>query len=230
MEEEALHFLDRHERFVEDSTRDLVRVYRRYEAIVAANADLFLNARVLDLASGDGCWSLAALDAGADRVVGIDSAKDAVKQAEENFRDYGVDPGAYQFIHSEIGVALRRMKPDEFDLVLCQGYCEFSDVRVLFSHFSRLRPRHVILDTGISRGEGPVLRYMLDTRDAPALERNDEYAEVLAVPNHEMIVLLCDYFKFRWQQVDWTAMGIDDWTGIHDYERDRRRTYVLERL
>ena len=60
MEEEAAHFLDRHERFVEDSARELVRVYRRYEAIVAVNADLFLNARVLDLASDDGCWSLAA--------------------------------------------------------------------------------------------------------------------------------------------------------------------------
>ena len=71
---------------------------------------------------------------------------------------------------------------------------------------------------------------MLDSHDAPAAKGNGEYAEVLAVPNHEMIELLCDYFKFRWRQVDWTAMGIDDWTGIHDYERDRRRTYVLERL
>ena len=230
MDEEAAHFLDRYERFVEDSARNSVRVYRRYEAIVAVNADLFLNARVLDLASGDGCWSLAALDAGADRVVGIDSSRDAIKQAEENFKDYGVEPGAYQFIHSDIFAALRQMKREEFDLILCQRYCEFSDVRVLFSHFNRLWPRHVILDTGISRGEGPVLRYMLNSHDAPAAKGNGEYAEVLAVPNHEMIALLCDYFKFRWRQVDWTAMGIDDWTGIHDYERDRRRTYVLERL
>ena len=75
-----------------------------------------------------GAWPR--LDAGADRVVGIDSSWDAIKQAEENFRDYGVEPGAYQLIHSDIFAALRQMKREEFDLILCQRYCEFSDARV----------------------------------------------------------------------------------------------------
>ena len=40
---------------------------------------------------------------------------------------------------------------------------------------------------------------------------------------------LCDTFDFRWRLTDWRAAGIVDWTGVHDYERDQRRTYVLDR-
>jgi hypothetical protein len=51
---------------------------------------------------------------------------------------------------------------------------------------------------------------------------------ILAVPNHGLIMFLCDAFGFRWRLIDWRTIGISDWTGIHDYERDGRRTYVLE--
>jgi hypothetical protein len=41
---------------------------------------------------------------------------------------------------------------------------------------------------------------------------------------------MCEYFGFRCRQIDWLTMGIKDWTGVHDYEDDRRRTYVLDRI
>jgi SAM-dependent methyltransferase len=230
------HFLDRYDRFLSNNlrgsgpARNADRLYHRYQAIIANNFDLFRSARVLDIRSADGCWSMAALDVGACHVVGVDASRAAIEEAEEIFSEYRISPSAYQFIHSDVFTALRSMTPDAFDLVLCQDGFELLDPRVLFGYFHRLRPKHVILDTGIARGEGPVTRFTLKLRDESGPNAPSRQAAILATPNHEMITLLCEHFKFRWRMVAWNAMGIADWTGIHDYERDRRRTYVLDRL
>jgi LPS sulfotransferase NodH len=197
---------------------DLISLRRRYDVIVARNRDLFQNARVLDIMSSYGFWSLAAFDAGATHVVGVDSSPASVEAAEKTFNEYGVSPGSYQFVNSEIFAALQTFDPEAFDLILCQGYFEHCDPREFFQHLARLRPKHVILDTGIDRGEGPIARFSLGM------------GHVLGTPNHPLIMFLCDAFDFRWRLLDWRTMGITDWTGIHEYGRDQRRTYVLERM
>jgi hypothetical protein len=230
------NFFDRYNRFLSSNAetgpaRNVARLHHRYQAIITHNFDLFRNARVLDILSADGCWSMAALDAGARCVVGVDVSRTAIEEAGKIFSEYYcIDTNVYQFIHSDVFAALRSMSPEAFDLILCQNGCELLDPRVLFGYFERLRPKHVILDTGISRGEGPVTRFALKLRDESAPKATGRYAAILATPNHEMITLLCEYFKFRWRLIEWKTMGIADWTGIHDYERDRRRTYVLDRL
>jgi 2-polyprenyl-3-methyl-5-hydroxy-6-metoxy-1,4-benzoquinol methylase len=230
------HFFDRYNRFLSSNAeagpaRNAARLHHRYQAIITHNFDLFRDARVLDILCADGCWSMAALDAGARHVVGVEVSRTAVEEAEEIFSEYyGIRTDVYQFIHSDVLPALRSMTPGAFDLILCQNGCELLDPRVLFGHFERLRPKHVILDTGIARGEGPVTRFTLKIRDESAPKGTDRYAAILATPNHEMITLLCEYFNFRWRLIAWDTMDIADWTGIHDYERDRRRTYVLDRL
>ena len=72
------------------------RLNLRYEAIFTQNADVFKDARVLDIASHDGRWSLAALRSGAAEVVGIEARDDLVKAARENLAAYA--PGTrYDF-------------------------------------------------------------------------------------------------------------------------------------
>ena len=68
-------FFDAFPRFYETSqTGDpRERINLRYEAIFAHNADVFQGARVLDIASHDGRWSLAALRTGAAEVIGIEA-------------------------------------------------------------------------------------------------------------------------------------------------------------
>jgi len=184
--------------------------------IVARNRELFRSARVLDIMSGYGFWSLAALDAGAAHVVGVETSPVAVAAAQSSFVEYGIDGGSYRFVNAELFAALDDFHPGEFDLVVCQGYFEQCDPRLFFHHLGRLRPRQVILDTGIIIGEGPITRFTLGM------------GQILGTPNHPMIMFLCDNFDFRWRLVDWRSVGITDWTGIHEYERDHRRTYILE--
>jgi LPS sulfotransferase NodH len=219
------HFLDRYSRVVKSIPAgaasatgflDQIRLRRRYDAIVARNSNLFENARVLDVMSAYGLWSLAALDAGAAHVVGIEAAPAPVEAARNTFNECGVDPQSYQFINSELFDAIQAFEPHSFDLILCQGFFEQCDALQFFHQMRRLRPRQVILDTGIILGEGPIVRFRL------------EIGEMLGAPNHPLIMFLCDAFDFRWRLTDWRMMGIADWTGVHDYERDQRRTYVLE--
>jgi len=113
---------------------------------------------------------------------------------------------------------------------VCHQSFELSDPRVFFGHFYRLAPKHVILDTAVSRGEGPIVRFDLKQRYGAAPNGTRRHGAIVATPNHELIAFLCEYFRFGWRLIDWQAMGIIDWTGVHDYERGRRRTYVLDRL
>jgi LPS sulfotransferase NodH len=220
------HFIERYGQLVKSMPAgaasatgflDEIRLRRRYDAIVARNRDLFRNARVLDIMSSYGFWSLAAIDAGAAHVVGVDASSAPVEMAGKTFNEYGISAQSYQFIHSEIFTALQGFAPETFDLILCPEFFEQCDPRQFLHQMDRLGPRHVILDTGVVRGEGPIARFTLGM------------GHVLGTPNHQLIMFLCAAFEFRWRLIDWNSMGITDWTGIHEYQRDQRRTYVLER-
>ena len=204
------------------------RLQKQFEVIFAANRDAFRDARVLDLMSSTGFWSLAALDAGARHVVGVEPAVGQIEAAKRAFSEYGVDAKSYRFMNSEPQAALRSFEPGAFDVVLCHGYFEQTDPRVLFAQLARLEVKRAILDTRISLGKGPIVR----ARQRPADElkgKTSRYNSILSIPNHELITFFCDYFKFRWRLINGKEVALSDWTGFSDYKQDQRRTYLLER-
>jgi SAM-dependent methyltransferase len=204
------------------------RLRHRYDVIFSRNRELFEGARVLDLMSSSGFWSLAALDAGAAHVVGVEASPAPVEAAQKTFGEYGVNPGSYRFIKSEAPAALRSFDPKTFDVVLCHGFLELSDARFFFQQISRLKPKYVVLDTRIALGKGPIIRLRSRTgsETRPKADRDNA---ILAVPNHELITFFCDYFQFRSRLIDWKAADIADWNPLSDYEQGRRQTYILER-
>ncbi len=223
------HFFDRYGELIKTMPEgtnsatgfiDAIRLRRRYDAIIAQNRPLFRGARVLDIASSQGFWSLAALDAGAAHVVGVGRLQKLVDAGAKNFADHGIKPETYQFIRSEIFPALESFRPGTFDVILCKGFFEQSHFPLFFLHLARLRPKHVILDTKIAPGHGPIAHFSMVAGRG---------GDIVSTPNHELIEFLCES-TFRWRLVDWQAMGITDWTGVQDYARDSHRTYVLDRL
>jgi len=222
----AAHFFDRHNKFARSVPAgaasatgffDLIRLRRRYEVIVAGNRNLFQNARVLDVMSGPGFWTLAALDAGAAHVVGVEPAATLVDSANKYFIKNDISSNSYQFVNSELFSALENLEHEPFDLIFCHDSLEQLDISGFFTHVKRLQPKQLILDTGMVSGEGPLVRFSLSVDG------------IIGYPNHQLIMFLCDTFDFKWRLVDWRAQGISDWTGIHEYERDHRRTYILDR-
>lgn len=227
---EGLHAFDRYEESRDVAARpvDAKRLRHRYEAIIGKNRDLFRNARVLAIHSGDGRWCYAALDAGAAHVVGVENERAQVEVARNSFAKLGVDPKSYEFVTGEILAALRPFRPGSFDLVLCQDFAKLPDPHLFFQRLRRLQPKHVILDTAVIAGKVPMISFKLKEPDRTGSNSGARSAAIRAVPNHELIRILCDYFDFRWRLIDWRGLGIADWTGIHDYEGDRHRTYVLD--
>jgi hypothetical protein len=206
-----------------------VRLQRQFEIIFSGNRDAFQGARVLDLMSSSGFWSLAALDAGAGQVVGVEPSIAQLEAAKRSFIEYGVDAGSYRFENSEVTAALRSFEPGTFDLVLSHGYFEQTDPRLFFSQLTRLRIKRVILDTRISIGKGPIVRLRQKSADDAKAKASGRYNSVLSIPNQELITFFCDYFKFHWRLVNGKTIGLTDWAGLSDYEQDHRRTYLLER-
>jgi hypothetical protein len=238
------HFFDRQSPLIKSlsgKTRtatgfiDAIRLRHRYDAIVAQNHALFQEARVLDLACSKGFWSLAALDSGAARVVGVERLRNLVEAGAKVFADSGINPESYQFVRSGIFPALERFEPEAFDVILCKGFFEQSDFALLFEQLCRLRPKHVIIDTKIVGGLGPLARFAIASKAKTRKGRKNRKepkvrkGKIIATPNHDLIEFLCES-EFQWRLVDWQAMGITDWTGVQDYARDARRTYVLDRL
>src|SRR5262245_21272680 len=90
--ETSVNFFDRHPRFYENTGTKLKpnRFVQRYQAIIHMNKEAFLGARVLDLASHDGRWSMAALDAGAQYIEGVEGRLELVARSFETFKHYEV--------------------------------------------------------------------------------------------------------------------------------------------
>jgi trehalose 2-sulfotransferase len=226
------HVFDRYDEIKDAAARpvEAKRLRHRYEAIIAQNRDLFRTASVLEIFSGEGRWTSALLDAGANRVVSLESEQVTVEAAKSALQRLGVRAASYEFICSDIVGELRKLPPESFEVVVCQDFSKVADPHLFFQRMRRLRPKHVILDTGLVGGKVPIASFRLKQRDGAKANASAQSAMLRVVPNHELIRMLCDYFDFQWRLIDWHELGIADWTGIHDYERDRRRTYVLDRI
>jgi SAM-dependent methyltransferase len=213
-----------------------IRLRRRYSAIIAQNRALLQGARVLDLVSAKGFWSFAALENGAASVTAVERSRKAVLAGSKAFVDYGTKPEAIRFIRSALMATLESLEPGTFDVIMCKGSLDQTHFLQLFEQFARLRPKHVILDTLIGRGQGPLARFGIasgaGTRKSRKARRQrnplkPHKGRISLTPSHDLIEFLCEP-QFRCRPIDWQEMGIADWTGIQDYARDKRRTYVLD--
>ena len=227
------HFCDRYNGLVKCSTVgrgssvtgfiEGVRLRRRYDVIIGGNRNLFADARVLDIQSSEGFWCLAALDAGAAHVIGVDSSRMHIETAQTNFATYAIRSNKFELVQSEIFAGLRQYKPRDFDLILCRGFVERCNIPELFRHLIRLRPKHVILDTKVVPGTRPMAKFSTATTAAGVK------GTIISTPTPELITFLSGS-DFRCRAMDWRSMGFNDWTGIHDYARGSHQTFVLERL
>ena len=224
----------RYDRFVKKGaagggTARIARFRHHDEGIFARNPQVFKGARVLDIMSSTGFWSLAASKAGAAHVTGIEALPARVEAANTAFGEEGVKADTFRFVRADISSSLRNFEPDTFDTVMSHGFLEQSDPRFFFQQMSRLRAKFVVLDTAVVKGKGPIVRLRLKPADPSKPKATSRYNLIQSIPNHELITFFADYFQFRWRMIDWKTMGITDWTGLNDYEQDHRRTYVLER-
>ncbi|NWN51205.1 hypothetical protein HT121_28335 [Pseudomonas sp. MAFF 301514] len=73
------------------------RLNSRHSAIMERNREFIKGKRILDIASHDGRWSFAALQAGAAHVTGIEPRQELINNAMETFNEYGIEPSRFDF-------------------------------------------------------------------------------------------------------------------------------------
>jgi hypothetical protein len=226
-------FFDDYPRFFETSKvaahRD--RLNLRYQAIFAANRDVFEGASVLDLASHDGRWSLAALKTGAARVVGIEGRPELVASAESTFHHYGIARDRYRFVAGDLYDALAEVDL-RFDVVLCLGFL-YHTLRYneLLSHIRRLEPRYLIIDTGVATEQEPVVRVQVESvvgRGHAIADRYSWHGLVLSGrPSLAALRMMLGAYGFEVEGMsDWTEMlsGNPGARHVPEYAEGRRVT------
>jgi hypothetical protein len=164
----ASWFFEQYPRFYTTSSTapTTARLNLRYEAIIADNRDVLGGASVIDLASHDGRWSLAALAAGAKSVTGVEARPDLVQAAADTLGQYGYGADRARFVTGDVHEVLASGGLTA-DVVLCLGFL-YHTLRYneLLAGISRTRARYLIIDTFSPFMMGPVASVNVITEDA----------------------------------------------------------------
>jgi len=129
------------------------RLNWRCEILLTRNQVAIRGKRILDLASHDGRFSYACLELGASHVAGVEGRQHLVESAKENLVGLGYKPEQFSFLHGDVFDYLHKVKPGEFDTILCFGFF-YHTVRQneLLREINRIKPGCFILDTYVARG------------------------------------------------------------------------------
>jgi hypothetical protein len=189
------------------------RLNLRYEAIFGENRDIFDGASVLDLASHDGRWSLAALATGARSVTGIEARPELVKAATENLREYGYGADRARFVAGDVHEVLATQDLTA-DVVLCLGFL-YHTLRYneLLYGIRRTNARYLIIDTFSPYMMGPVpnVNVITEHADEEGKAAGDPYTHgpfvLVGRPNLEAIRAMLAAYGYR-------AERLSDWAGL----------------
>ena len=172
--------------------------------------------RVLDIGCNAGFWSLAAVQAGADFVLGVDFKQEYVDQASLVFEAKGVAGERYRF---EQGDIFEHPLGERFDIVLCLGVMDHVDRPVeLFELMVRAGAQLIVIDTEVSRARASVFEvsHLYDPRDAAG-------DGLVLVPSRSAVADLASRHGLDTVAL---ALNVSDYLGMEDYRRERRCAFI----
>jgi precorrin-6B methylase 2 len=226
-------FFDSHPRFYSTSTTFAIpnRLNQRYRALIQANEAIIRGRAVLDIASHDGRWSLAACEAGAQFVLGIEARPRLVESARANLRAYGIPGERFRFVEGDALEEVRRLEPGTFDTVFCFGFLYHTLHHMwLLSAIARLKPRHVIIDTEIDPDPLAVIRVRRDgiaSEDTNAVpDVADPSGSLIGCPSKSALEAMLSSCGLTPAYYNWRRAGVKSWAGLEDYYLGRRVSLV----
>lgn len=124
------------------------RLNWRCEILLTRNQEAIKGKKILDLASHDGRFSYACLRLGAKHVTGVECRPHLFKYAQGNLINLGCKSQSFDFIHNDVFDYLPKVRPREFDTILCFGFFYHTIRQIeLLREIKRIQPKYLILDT-----------------------------------------------------------------------------------
>ena len=176
--------------------------------------------RVLDLGCNAGFWSLAAIDAGADFVLGVDGRQMHIDQANLVFEVKRVEATRYRFEQADIFEL--ELEEEPFDVVLCLGLLyHVSKPFELLERIAKWNDDLLLIDTTLTtrfRGAG----FRLTTEDLDDA-RSAVDRPVAMYPTGPAVVTLVEQFGYRAAAL---RPRFTDWSAAGCYREGRRRAFM----
>jgi SAM-dependent methyltransferase len=175
--------------------------------------------RVLDLGCNAGWFSLLALEAGAEHVLGIDGRESCIEQAELVFAAKGVERSRYRFEHANVFA----WEPGEsFDIALCLGLLDHVCKPVeLFALMARAQAETIVIDTEISRARSSVFEVSTLYDPQSVIDHR-----LVFIPSRQAVLELAHEFGYTAVAL---APNISDYAGMADYRDQRRLAFLCTR-
>jgi SAM-dependent methyltransferase len=150
--------------------------------------------RVLDLGCNAGYFSLRAIEAGADFVLGIDGRQMHIDQANLVFEVNAIDPQRFEFACGNIlGFEYSEVAP--FDLVLCLGVLyHVHKPMELFETIASINTDMLVIDTKVTVGRGSSLDLRRDNLD---IFLDAVGTELVMVPTSKAVMVMAEHVGYQ---------------------------------
>lgn len=213
---------------------DINRMNWRCELLLTRNKQLIENQRVLDLACNNGRLSYPCLALGAKQVTGVEARQELIDLGKEYLQGSEYLE-KMNFVKADLFEYLASVKKGEFDVINCFGFLYHTTRQVdFFREVKRIAPKHVIIDTSVSKnyfwfGKSGLSKppSLLMITENPQETRNTTDLDGIAFwPTKSFLETMFELSGYNYQQIHFSKNEITNWTGMRDYKKEYRISYV----
>lgn len=176
--------------------------------------------RVLDLGCNAGFWSLTAIEAGADFVLGVDARKMHVDQSSLVFEAKQVDKDRFAFHQADV-LSYDYAAWGQFDVVLFLGlFYHLANPLDLLHIIQNVNTDILVIDTAVAQVEGPYFKLITEDIEDP---RNAVGHGMVLWPSIDAIGVIAGHYGYSSVVL---APNFEFCPMVSDYEGGSRRTVV----
>lgn len=221
-------FFNQYRLFTETSQTgaSLERLNRRHYGLIDFQRTRITGRHVLDIASHDGRWSFAAVQAGAVRVTGIEARPHLVAAACANFHAYHVPPERWNFICADVFEILRDERL-HVDTVLLFGFFYHTLRHMeLIELLTLVEPSTIIVDTNVAPDKDALIRVHSEPTAQEGNAAGPRDQMIVGVPSKAAVAMMLAAAGYSVRELNWPAMLAGNTTGVEDYSAGSRTTFV----
>jgi SAM-dependent methyltransferase len=197
-----------------------LRAFHFIEPVVRHFGGSLEGKRVLDLGCNAGFFSLKAIEAGCDYVLGIDGREMHVDQANFVFEVKDIDPSRYEFACGNI-LDFDYQKAGPFDIVLCLGVLyHINQPIALFKAIAPVNTDLLVIDTKLSAARGSWIELRRDSLST-FLDAVDY--ELVMVPTAKAVIVMVQLFGYEAKML---ALRTPDEPSMWKYRDGVFKTFV----